>query len=240
MVQARKLLEQVTRQVQPVMRKHSWRVPLVTEFFPQNPALLVRRRQCSAALFARVLAQCASADFLLCAQGLNVNGGQVIKLRLRRAGDGSFLHYESVCCGAAFTEPAVACVTTPCALCCLLQQRTSCVTSASALFCTQVLGTMLHELCHNEHGPHNAAFYKLLDEITAVRRSVARSLLDPMSITRACIRAGSAWHCRSVTTSSRAASPAREPALMRPPPAGWAAAALARTTPTPASCAFAC
>ncbi len=35
----------------------------------------------------------------------------------------------------------------------------------------QVLGTMLHELCHNEHGPHNAAFYKLLDEITAVRRT---------------------------------------------------------------------
>ena len=29
-----------------------------------------------------------------------------------------------------------------------------------------VLGTMLHELCHNVVGPHNAAFYKLLDEIT--------------------------------------------------------------------------
>jgi hypothetical protein len=38
------MLEQVTRQVQPVMRKHGWRVPLVTEFFPQNPALLVRER----------------------------------------------------------------------------------------------------------------------------------------------------------------------------------------------------
>ncbi|CAK8534109.1 unnamed protein product [Lathyrus sativus] len=29
----------------------------------------------------------------------------------------------------------------------------------------QVLDTMLHELCHNEHGPHNAQFYNLLDEI---------------------------------------------------------------------------
>lgn len=28
------------------------------------------------------------------------------------------------------------------------------------------LGTMLHELTHNEVGPHNANFYKLLDEIT--------------------------------------------------------------------------
>ncbi|OQR92956.1 hypothetical protein THRCLA_08581 [Thraustotheca clavata] len=28
-----------------------------------------------------------------------------------------------------------------------------------------VLGTMLHELVHNKIGPHNAAFYKLLDEL---------------------------------------------------------------------------
>lgn len=27
---------------------------------------------------------------------------------------------------------------------------------------------MLHELVHNVQGPHNAVFYKLLDEITAV------------------------------------------------------------------------
>ncbi|KAK9846382.1 hypothetical protein WJX81_002685 [Elliptochloris bilobata] len=92
-----KLLKEVTRQVQPIMRKHCWRVPLVTEFFPNNAGLL----------------------------GLNVNRGQVIKLRLRSARSGDFLHHE------------------------------------------QVLGTMLHELCHNEHGPHNAVFYKLLDEITA-------------------------------------------------------------------------
>ncbi|KAK7270601.1 hypothetical protein RJT34_25893 [Clitoria ternatea] len=29
----------------------------------------------------------------------------------------------------------------------------------------QILDTMLHELCHNQHGPHNAQFYNLLDEI---------------------------------------------------------------------------
>jgi len=29
-----------------------------------------------------------------------------------------------------------------------------------------VLGTLLHELTHNVHGPHDAKFYKLLDEIT--------------------------------------------------------------------------
>lgn len=33
-----------------------------------------------------------------------------------------------------------------------------------------IVGTMLHELCHNDVGPHNAQFYKLLDEINLVRR----------------------------------------------------------------------
>lgn len=32
----------------------------------------------------------------------------------------------------------------------------------------QVLDTMLHELCHNAHGPHNANFYKLWDELRKV------------------------------------------------------------------------
>lgn len=32
----------------------------------------------------------------------------------------------------------------------------------------QILDTMLHELCHNEYGPHNADFYKLLEEIRRV------------------------------------------------------------------------
>ena len=32
-----------------------------------------------------------------------------------------------------------------------------------------VLGTMLHELAHNIVGPHDASFYKLLDDLTKVR-----------------------------------------------------------------------
>lgn len=32
----------------------------------------------------------------------------------------------------------------------------------------QILDTMLHELCHNVHSPHNAEFYKLWDEIRKV------------------------------------------------------------------------
>lgn len=32
----------------------------------------------------------------------------------------------------------------------------------------QILDTMLHELCHNEHGPHNSDFYNLWDEIRKV------------------------------------------------------------------------
>ncbi|CCH45691.1 DNA damage response protein WSS1 [Wickerhamomyces ciferrii] len=30
----------------------------------------------------------------------------------------------------------------------------------------ELIGTMLHELTHNKHGPHDAKFYKLLDELT--------------------------------------------------------------------------
>lgn len=36
-----------------------------------------------------------------------------------------------------------------------------------------ILGTLLHELTHNECGPHDAKFYKLLDEITTVRQLAA-------------------------------------------------------------------
>lgn len=38
----------------------------------------------------------------------------------------------------------------------------------------EILDTMLHELCHNAHGPHNASFYKLWDEL----RKVSRFLFD--------------------------------------------------------------
>ncbi|KAI7735821.1 hypothetical protein M8C21_017105 [Ambrosia artemisiifolia] len=78
------------------MRNRHWKVNLLSEFCPSNPALL----------------------------GLNVNGGEEIKLRLRQPNNESdFFPYH------------------------------------------QILDTMLHELCHNQHGPHNALFYNLLDDI---------------------------------------------------------------------------
>ncbi|KAJ4881953.1 zinc ion binding [Raphanus sativus] len=94
--EARKILEKVANQVQPIMTRRKWRVKLLSEFCPTNPRLL----------------------------GVNVNRGVQVKLRLRKVNnDGDFLTYH------------------------------------------QVLDTMLHELCHNVHGPHNASFYKLWDDL---------------------------------------------------------------------------
>ncbi|KAE9598529.1 hypothetical protein Lal_00021060 [Lupinus albus] len=94
--EATKMLDKIAKQVQPIMRKHKWRVKLLSEFCPTNPRLL----------------------------GLNVGAGIHVKLRLRRPNrDLDFYPFD------------------------------------------QVLDTMLHELCHNAHGPHNANFYKLWDEL---------------------------------------------------------------------------
>ncbi|XP_034896767.1 DNA-dependent metalloprotease WSS1 isoform X2 [Populus alba] len=94
--EAKKMLDKIAKQVQPIMRKHNWRVKLLSEFCPNNRSLL----------------------------GLNVGGGVHVKLRLRRPNrDLDFFPFH------------------------------------------QVLDTMLHELCHNVHGPHNANFYKLWDEL---------------------------------------------------------------------------
>ncbi|KAJ6417043.1 hypothetical protein OIU84_002856 [Salix udensis] len=94
--EAKKMLDKIAKQVQPIMRKRNWRVKLLSEFCPNNRSLL----------------------------GLNVGGGVHVKLRLRRPNrDLDFFPFH------------------------------------------QVLDTMLHELCHNAHGPHNANFYKLWDEL---------------------------------------------------------------------------
>ncbi|XP_057433520.1 DNA-dependent metalloprotease WSS1 [Lotus japonicus] len=94
--EATKMLEKIAKQVQPIMRKHNWRVKLLSEFCPSNPALL----------------------------GVNVNAGVNVKLRLRRPNrDSEFYPFD------------------------------------------EVLDTMLHELCHNAHSSHNAAFYKLWDQL---------------------------------------------------------------------------
>ena len=36
---------------------------------------------------------------------------------------------------------------------------------------------MLHELCHNQWGPHDAQFYKLWDELRKVRRLLCAFVL---------------------------------------------------------------
>nr|XP_048323487.1 uncharacterized protein LOC107434516 isoform X2 [Ziziphus jujuba var. spinosa] len=91
---AKKLLDRIAKQVQPIMRKHKWRVKLLSEFC--HPALL----------------------------GQNAGRGAHVQLRLRRPNrDSDFLPFD------------------------------------------QILDTMLHELCHNVHGPHNASFYNLWDEL---------------------------------------------------------------------------
>lgn len=93
--EAKQILEKVCWQVQPIMKKRRWRVPLVVEFLPRSANLL----------------------------GLNTNAGEQISIRVRRTQDGDFFPFEDL------------------------------------------LGTMLHELVHNEIGPHNAKFYAMLDEL---------------------------------------------------------------------------
>jgi WLM domain len=39
--EAREILERVSMQVQPILRKRQWTVPLLREFLPKNPNLLV-------------------------------------------------------------------------------------------------------------------------------------------------------------------------------------------------------
>ncbi|KDQ63176.1 hypothetical protein JAAARDRAFT_188782 [Jaapia argillacea MUCL 33604] len=104
--QALPLLQKVASLVKPIMRKHSWHLPLLAEFFPESPNLI----------------------------GLNVNGGEKILLRLRPAwAPDTFYDIEDI------------------------------------------VHTMLHELTHNVHGPHDEKFYKFLsgleDEHDALKRS---------------------------------------------------------------------
>ncbi|KAK6796096.1 hypothetical protein RDI58_009551 [Solanum bulbocastanum] len=54
--EAREILENVAKQVQPIMRKRKWKVKVLSEFCPANPSLL----------------------------GLNIGGGAEVKIRLRR------------------------------------------------------------------------------------------------------------------------------------------------------------
>ncbi|KAI0073953.1 WLM-domain-containing protein [Panus rudis PR-1116 ss-1] len=91
------------------MRKHGWVLPVLSEFFPENPSLL----------------------------GLNVNGGQKILIRLRPAWAPDTFYDEE-----------------------------------------DLVHTMLHELTHNVHGPHDEKFYKYLSSLEDEYDSLKRSGYD--------------------------------------------------------------
>lgn len=38
--QALPLLQRIASLVKPIMRKHKWKLPMLSEFFPDNPSLL--------------------------------------------------------------------------------------------------------------------------------------------------------------------------------------------------------
>ncbi|EKM61412.1 uncharacterized protein PHACADRAFT_247978 [Phanerochaete carnosa HHB-10118-sp] len=100
------MLQRVASLVKPIMRKHEWVLPVLSEFFPESPNLVA----------------------------LNINAGQKILLRLRPAHSPDAFYEE---------EDAV--------------------------------HTMLHELTHNVHGPHDEKFYKLLSELEDEYEALKRS-----------------------------------------------------------------
>ncbi|KAI0660666.1 WLM domain-containing protein [Cubamyces menziesii] len=98
------LLQRIASLVKPIMRKHGWVLPVLSEFFPESPNLL------------------------------DINAGQKILVRLRPAhAPDTFFDEEDI------------------------------------------VHTMLHELTHNMHGPHDEKFYKFLsgleEEYEALRKS---------------------------------------------------------------------
>lgn len=103
--QALHSLKKIASMVKPIMRRRSWRVGVLAEFYPAESNLL----------------------------GLNTNRGQKINLRLRYPGDANqFLPLE------------------------------------------EVVDTMLHELCHNVIGPHNAEFHALWDQLRDEHEALMR------------------------------------------------------------------
>ncbi|OGM45664.1 zinc metallopeptidase [Aspergillus bombycis] len=90
------MLKKIASLVKPIMRRRTWKVVTLSEFYPHQQNLL----------------------------GLNINRGQKICLRLRYPYDErQFLPLE------------------------------------------QVIDTMLHELCHIVHGPHNREFHALWNQL---------------------------------------------------------------------------
>ncbi|KAJ3814440.1 WLM domain-containing protein [Lentinula aff. lateritia] len=117
---ALEMLRRVASLVKPIMRKHSWVLPVLAEFFPDNPNLLVRTKH-----------PCNLGGSLT---KPDVNMGHQILVRLRPPhSPDSFLPEEDV------------------------------------------VQTMLHELTHNVHGPHDEKFYKFLAELQEEYDALQRS-----------------------------------------------------------------
>ncbi|KAJ7492139.1 WLM domain-containing protein [Mycena latifolia] len=114
------MLQRIASLVKPIMRKHSWVLPVLAEFFPAQDNLIVRRH--------------LPEETTLTTNHTDVNRGQKILLRLRPAHAPDTFYEED-----------------------------------------DVVQTMLHELTHNVHGPHDDKFYKFLaglqDEYDALQRS---------------------------------------------------------------------
>lgn len=125
--EAKEILEKIAKQVQPIMRKHKWKVNILSEFwYLQSLMMSLLHFFIYVFCFHNKISTCSPPNPALL--GLNINGGAEVKLRLRRQNnEWDFFPYE------------------------------------------QILDTMLHELCHNQYGPHNADFYNLLDEIRKVK-----------------------------------------------------------------------
>ncbi|KAI9057777.1 WLM-domain-containing protein [Trametes sanguinea] len=98
------LLQRIASLVKPIMRKHSWVLPVLSEFFPESPNLL------------------------------DINAGQKILVRLRPAHAPDTFYDEE-----------------------------------------DLVHTMLHELTHNVHGPHDEKFYKYLAELEEEYENLRKS-----------------------------------------------------------------
>ncbi|KAJ3869294.1 WLM domain-containing protein [Lentinula novae-zelandiae] len=122
---ALEMLRRVASLVKPIMRKHSWVLPVLAEFFPDNPNLLGEDHTFHVCLARNLGGSLTKPD---------VNMGHQILVRLRPPhSPDSFLPEEDV------------------------------------------VQTMLHELTHNVHGPHDEKFYKFLAELQEEYDALQRS-----------------------------------------------------------------
>ncbi|KAK1662799.1 hypothetical protein QYE76_050958 [Lolium multiflorum] len=86
---ARAILDRVTKQVQPIMRRRKWCVQVLSEFSPKNPRLLVLNVNSG----VEVPGHFSVGGAMACA----ILNGVEVKLRLRPHGrDHDFVPYEKV------------------------------------------------------------------------------------------------------------------------------------------------